>query len=349
MRPTMYPSNTFKFIIPVILLVIFFISCDMDKNPVGTLEEAVERIPDVLPIQGAENATVIVRDDRDRSYFKITIENTLGRNGVYNAWCAQLAVSLQRGVEHPGTQLYDTDRDNIFNRLSYIVNRRNVYEREMQGLSWKEIQVVFWVLLETGGYNLAAIENRIPGSVEGYNATFVNTILQDVQMNGSSFQPGATDIRLFYYEIQDNQNGIGEQTAWAWAGDQRAIPFSVDGQPWGWYFAYEKVETNHNGVFRTHLWAGAGLNDLSKGTEVGTADFWVDNSTLNVLVQMYPEYCFTNLQLYVGENVPNQIPGSFPYKRQSTVPDDEYSFQVDISGFKDNLYIALHADVIDCP
>jgi hypothetical protein len=342
-------SNATKFIIPVILLVIFFISCDMDKNPVGTLEEAVERIPDVLPIQGADNATVIVRSDRDRSFFKITIENTLGRDGVYHAWCAQMDVSLQSGVEHPGTQLYDTDRDIIFNKLSYIVNKRNVYEREMQGLTWKEIQVAFWVLLETGGYNLSAIEDRIPEDVKGYNATFVNAILQDVQMNGSNFQPGATDIRLFYYEIQDNQNGIGEETAWAWAGDDRAIPFSVDGEPWGWYFPYEVGETNHGDVFRTLLIAGAGLNDLDKGTPVGTADFWVVNSTLNVQIQMYSAYCFTNLQLYVDESIPDQIPGSFPHKRESTVPDDEYSFQVDISAFGDDLFIALHADIVDCP
>jgi hypothetical protein len=347
----MNPSNAIKFIIPVILLVIFFISCDMDKNPVGTLEEAVERIPDVLPIQGADNATVIVRSDRDRSYFKITIENTLGRDGVYNAWCAQMDVSLQSGVEHPGTQLYDTDRDKIFNRLSYIVNKRNVYEREMQGLSWKEIQVAFWVLLETGGYNLSAIETLIPGTVEGYNVTYVNAILQDVQTNGSNFQPGATDIRLFYYEIQDNQDGIGEETAWAWAGDERAIPFSVDGQPWGWYFPYKVGETNHEDVFRTYLVAGAGLNDLDKATFVGTADFWVDNGTLKVQIQMYSEYCFTNLQLYVDDTPPDQIPGSFPYKRESTVPDDEYSFEVDISAFGDqaDLFIALHADIVDCP
>ena len=379
--------NNLKFFLPLFILAFAFMSCDTDDYSVGTLEDAVERIPDVQLIQGADNATVNVKNDRDRSYFKISIDNTSGLNGVYNAWCVQLDVSLQRGVEHPGTRLYSTDGDKVFNKLSYVVNTRNRYEREFDGLSWREIQVAMWVILETKDYNLAAIESRIPSSVEGYNSTYVNEILNDVQTNGSNFEPGPFDTRLIYYELQNNQNGVGEQTAWAWAGfidEDTGEPVSEysrtfreldkSGQ-WGWFIYYEENTWTEIDPLEAMLWAGAGQNEDSfdDAYHVGWVYLYDDGENLFIRYEMKDDFYMTEVHGFVGDNYPNQIaPGNWQgaedgahyasfgddnlaevTEHNETISlagfawDFDDDYDEDYKDFSDHLIIALHAVIND--
>ena len=356
----MKPSSAFKYFLPLLLVAFIFVSCDTDDNLVGTLEEAVERIPDVRAIEGAENATVNVRNDRNRSYFTVSIDNTSGYNGEYNAWCVQMDVSLQRGVEHSGTRLYSTDSDKVFNQLSYIVNTRNSYERELEGLSWRDIQTAMWVILETRDYNLSAITDRLPSSVEGYNESYVNEILNDVKANGGDFQPGPTDVRLVYYEVDNNQDGVFEETAWAWAedveGEQRAFPIHPDNNPWGWYILYYLDETNNGEVFRSKLIAGAGQNVVEKGTHVGYVDLWVEGVNLRVRYSTINGFCFTESQLNVSTSpITSSVPGQYPYKRvPATPPTNSYTHTIPLSNLGNPdpgtaLYYAAHADIENCP
>jgi hypothetical protein len=192
----------------IILLALAFFSCEMDKNPVKSFDEVAARVPDVELISGAENATVTVNMERRDSYFSVTIDNTSDHNGVYNAWCAQLDVTIELGKEHAGTKLYAGERDKLFNKLRYVINNRPLYEAALQGLSWREIQVAFWVLLETEDYDLAAIESYIPSNFGSYNADYVNEILTDVRANEADIALFTGGSQIIYYQVDNNQNGI---------------------------------------------------------------------------------------------------------------------------------------------
>ena len=192
----------------IILLALAFFSCEIDKNPVKSFDEVAARVPDVELISGAENATVTVNMERQDSYFSVTIDNTSDHNGVYNAWCAQLDVSIQLGKEHAGTKLYAGERDKLFNKLRYVINKRSLYEAELSGLSWRDIQVAFWVLLETENYDLAAIESYIPSNFGSYNADYVNEILTDVRANEADIALLTGGSQIIYYQVDNNQNGI---------------------------------------------------------------------------------------------------------------------------------------------
>jgi hypothetical protein len=352
-------QNVLRYCLPLLLLAFAFTGCEVDDNPVKTLEQVIQRLPNVQPIQGAENATVNVRHDKDRSYFKISIDNTSRLNGEYNAWCVQIEKNLQRGVTHAGTRLHSTEKDKIFNQLSYIINTRNRYERALAGLSWREIQIAMWVLIETSDYNLATVESRIPSVFEGYNASYVYEILNDVKTNGNTFEPGSTDIRLIYYEVEDNQNGVFEETAWAWAEDvgdvQRSFPIHDSNHPWGWYILYYLGETNNSNVFRSKLIAGAGQNVIEKGTHVGYVDLWVDDNILKVRYWTFEDFCFTESQLNVSTTqITSSVPGSYPYKRMPGTPaTNSYTHNVPLSNLGnpdigDALYYAAHADIENC-
>ena len=192
----------------IILLALAFFSCEIDKNPVKSFEEVVARVPDVELISGAENATVTVNMERQDSYFSVTIDNTSDHNGVYNAWCAQLDVTIQLGKEHAGTKLYAGERDKLFNKLRYVINKRSLYEAELSGLSWRDIQVAFWVLLETENYDMAAIESHIPSNFGSYKPEYVNAILDDVKKNEADIALLTGGSQIIYYQVDNNQNGI---------------------------------------------------------------------------------------------------------------------------------------------
>jgi hypothetical protein len=353
--------NSIRFLLPLLLFAFTFPSCD---NPVGKLEDLGDRIPDIHLIRGVENATIKVKYDRDRSYFKVSINNTSVLNGEYNAWCVQMGISFRGGGEHPEVRLYTTNRDKIFNQISYIVNTRNRYENELAGLSWREIQVAMWVILETLGYDLTAIESRIPSSVEGYNPSYVNKILNDVRTNGRNFQTGSTDIRLIYYEVGDVQNGVIEEGAWAWAEEvegepQRNYPIHDNNKPWGWYILYYFGETNETvtgtEVFRSLLIAGAGQNVVEQGIQVGYVDLWVEGDILKVRYSTFNNFCFTESQLYVSTTpITSSVPGSYPYKRvPAATPINSYTHDLPLSDLgnlhnRTIVYYAAHADICNC-
>ena len=375
--------SVFTFFFPLFVITLVFISCEVDENPVKTFEEAIERIPDVQPIQGAENATVNVRNDRDRSYFKVSIENTSGLNGEYNAWCVQMDISLQRGVEHSGTRLYSTDSDKVFNQLSYIVNRRNRYENELEGLSWREIQTAMWVILETRDYNLAEIADRLPSSVEGYNESYVNEILNDVKTNGGDFELGPTDTRLIYYEVDNNQDGVIEETAWSWVGpheeNSNSFRFHNIGGNWGWvtyYWFYDDDENEFtvDNPLEGGMYAGCGFgtlenpepDDLDNCIFVGYVNMWHENNTLRIKISTNisdDNWTMVNVQAYVGTELPDKVaPGSFEYKQENLDNVLEVNFSITDFNLEDlkpdppvkpedkewedaPLYIVVHADV----
>jgi hypothetical protein len=235
--------NTLILLSPIILVMFLFTSCDMDENPVGTFGEAVERVPNVQLIEGADNVTMKVQYNRDYSYFRVTLSNTGNSSfisdGTYNSWCLQMELPMEVNREYTGVKLFATDKDRTLNRLSYIVNNRTMYEKENPGLSWKDIQVAFWVILETIDMRLESLVDVLPTSVAGYNADIVKFIINDVKSNGMNFQPKFGDIKIVLTDANDNDQSNGvEVCETAFGGD-----YPGAGAAWWYYFDTEGQET----------------------------------------------------------------------------------------------------------
>ena len=306
--------NNVKFLMLLLLLAFAFMSCDMEDNPVGTLEEAVSRVPDVQLIEGADNAIMNVRNDRDRSYFKISIRNVSSNsiisNGVFNAWCVELNKPLTRDQNLTGAKLYATDKDPVFNKLAYIINNRGNLERQNPGLSWKDIQAAFWVILETKDMKIESIENALSSSLEGYNKTYVNNILADVQANGSSFKPGIGHTQLFLLDAgDDEQLTVGESnTAWARMvndPDNFTFPFNPDpddetqvgGGNWATYIKF--TVGGDQSVFP--LFAGQTIF-------VGWLNVSRDDDELVIEYDLNENYVLSITHVHVGIEFPDDFP-----------------------------------------
>ena len=323
-----------KFFLPLFLLAFAFTNCELDDNPVKTFDEALERIPDVELIEGADNATVNVRNDRDRSYFKISVrdvsDNSIIPNGaVFNAWCIELDIGLTRGQDLTGAKLYATANDPVLNKLAYIINNRDNFERQLPGLLWKDIQVAFWVVVESKDMRLESIADKFPSAVEGYNAAYVRSIISDVQSNGSEFKPGIGHTQLFLMNAgDDEQLTVGESnTAWARMNGGSGGPHDdfthafnpdngddskVGGGNWATYIKFEP-----SGATDFPLYAG-------KTNFVGNLNVSKDSDFLVVRYNLKDGYVLSETHVHVGLEFPDDFPTSSNVWENPKLGDFDY-------------------------
>lgn len=103
----------------------------------------------------------------------------------------------------------------------------------------------------------------------------------------------------------DPPTSFSYQTTYAYFGTD-SIAFDTNGQPWGWYTTFM------TGTFELN--AGAGLNDLTKGTNVGNITI---DELGNVSYTLYEGYEINmedgepEVHFYIGEDVPERIPGQW--------------------------------------
>ncbi len=101
----------------------------------------------------------------------------------------------------------------------------------------------------------------------------------------------------------------------------------------------------------TDLWAGAGQNDTTKGTNVGTVTISNDVNNLYVTYDITSPNCYlTELHVYAGAEGPGSgAPGKFPYKEVFSEPyPTSYTFTIPLSDLgnpanETMLYVAAHA------
>lgn len=140
---------------------------------------------------------------------------------------------------------------------------------------------------------------------------------------------------------------ISSETAWAFGGDS-AIRFNdskIGLKNWGW--------TNGpltEGTYKFDLYAGAGQNDLSKGTLVGSLNVKYINGKVTVSYDLLPGYTMGEAQLYIGNGyLPikgkgyTNSPGQFSYKNDFNTAVSSYQFGE--YSFTGDIYIAAHAVV----
>lgn len=143
------------------------------------------------------------------------------------------------------------------------------------------------------------------------------------------------------YQLSCNENTSGPQvgsceTAFA-KGDTTLIDFELTNSRWGWL-----VTSLLPGEYSYPIYAGAGQNDITKGTHVGNLSVKYDGSSLTVTYNMFSGFVLNETHLYASGNEPTSIaPGLYGNIHElEQVSSDTYS----LSGFSgEPLYIIAHA------
>jgi hypothetical protein len=166
------------------------------------------------------------------------------------------------------------------------------------------------------------------------------------------------------YCIQEcNGNGEPEvacETAWGY-GEGIAYPNNEveyngvvnPSEAWGWTNLLDLAGFTDPVVL--DLYAGAGLNDLSKGELVGTVTVDYDGNFLTVTYELdeaFEDCWFSEMHLWVGETeLPLELRGRHQVETPTAAPGlfnytdmDDHPFIVDVSGL-DEVWVAAHAVV----
>jgi len=135
----------------------------------------------------------------------------------------------------------------------------------------------------------------------------------------------------------------GTETAFA-LGD-RTFKEILDSPRWGWELAVADGED-----FEVEIYAGAGQNDISKGTLVGHLLVARDGELVTVRYQMLDGFTMNETHLYVGASEISDIaPGTYGNQNDLTnATSDVYSVTVDGADSAKPLYVVAHAVVNVC-
>lgn len=136
----------------------------------------------------------------------------------------------------------------------------------------------------------------------------------------------------------------GHETAYAFGNTPfTAITNTATGDPittsrWGWQITVEA-----GSALEKPIYAGAGKNDISKGTQVGVLRVNYDGKSAVVEYEMFDDFFMMETQLYVGaSNVQTVAPGQYGNQNQLGFADYD-SYVVDIAG--NTIYVVAHAVV----
>jgi hypothetical protein len=128
--------------------------------------------------------------------------------------------------------------------------------------------------------------------------------------------------------------GEGCETAYM-KGDTKLNDLNYKGNNWGWI---EHFTDEGNGEYTYKIYAGAGQNDISKGTHVGNAVLTAAGDSYTLVVNYFSGVDVDDLHVYIGDTPPaSRAPGQFDNQ------DDSRTYQfTDADG---DFWFIVHAGV----
>lgn len=141
--------------------LLLFQSCS-DYSSSG-IEQSVEFIESTVPVAEAQEVTMDLRSGTN-SFALHLIElsnikpNPIISNGQKKAWCIEWDVSSINGVQQ-NVKLHSTAGKAYWNKLNYLLNQIEHYKQIYPEISYKEIQVAIWSVVDYKTFSV----DEIPG------------------------------------------------------------------------------------------------------------------------------------------------------------------------------------------
>lgn len=188
-----------------ITLFLSLSSCDhfTDTGSDSGIEEIVTFLESTEPITGAQNVTMDLSDGHNEgAYFLIELsnihDNAYITNGVKKGWCIEWDVSSIKEPQN-NVKLHSTKNMTYWRNLNYLLNNIDLLKQQHPELSWKEIQVVVWSIVDYKPFDIDEVpeysnfpSNFYKNGEYQFDADLAKEIIQYVrnnakQMDGGSF------------------------------------------------------------------------------------------------------------------------------------------------------------------
>lgn len=366
--------------IAVIFLGAMFAFSSCDQNVSTEFEESFEVVNKVTPISEAQNTTMELQRGNDQdSFFIVSFSNIKPNNlindGIKEGWCIEWNDDATFGIQN-GTKLYSTKGQKSWERINYFLSIKNQLKAEDPDLTFRELQVVIWSLIENPKFELDKISEYENISERIYKdgeplfnvqkvKDIVNRINNDLSSPNKLKEIETSTVHAVIVE-NDGQTIIveGDETLWAF-GTEYCFR-SDDGQQWGWVYGFHH-EGNTNFSDSTSLVAGAGQSvcpdekvEDTGGTIVGDLIVKKTGDTLEITYKASGNNVLSEVHLDAdcdletlksriinkGGNVP---PGKLPLKYSEDNFFTEVTFTISISenslDCSNSIFIAAHGVV----
>lgn len=115
---------------------------------------------------------------------------------------------------------------------------------------------------------------------------------------------------------------------WIWTTDRKSNPenlpsLNLTKNRWGW-----AINLLAPGQSSYPIWAGAGLNDTSRGTRVGTLNVSWDGASVTATYSLLPGFSLEEVHVYAGDSRPSTIaPGQYGFVAEFDPSTASYTFQ----------------------
>lgn len=344
------------------LSILFWSACN---NPGSSLEESVKPYLELQSVDGASNVTMTVNRGTSQgldSYFALDFTNFeskgLIKEGITEGWCLDYQKAIDQNNDvHEGIKMFNTFGSENWKPANYLMNIKDELKNNDPSITYKEIQVALWSLIEKPSFNIdkALSEGSMPSRLmtngtPNFNVEKTKGIINKVRNEVDDFvyKPGTPVIVYSNTAADDQDTGfVSGETAWAFASDDGSVNSSIStefcdnnaisGNNWGWVNG--TFLPGDSGTF--DVIAGAGGCDINNGTLVGTFTFTYAVGELNFTLDLTEDNDFTELQIYASNQMlTSSAPGGFGYNED--IDGGISSFSDEIDGLSDAIYIAVH-------
>ena len=347
----------------LIFITTLFTVTSCEQSTSTTFEESFQDVKQVTPIAGAQDTKMDLQlGDQNDSFFTVTLNDGSTKEG----WCIEWNENASFGVNE-GTKLYSTKGHEDWKELNYFMGIKDDLRANDPELTYREIQVVIWSLIDKPEFDVDKIgeyenisERIYKDGAPLFDVQKVKDIVNQVNTHFSTSKSKVSDYNGVYL-IENNGQTImvGDETAYAYGGEDYASCFlgipNLNANNWGW--------TNGplpEGKYEFPIYAGAGQCNLNAGTLVGKLLIDYSNGTATVKYQMTEISDFTGklytlleTHLYIGEeedgllpkngNKYTSAPGQFGNVDENH--DNITEFTYNIPNLEGKIWVAAHSVV----
>ena len=340
----------------LIASVLFIAACDVISEK-QSLEESLAPYIELESITQGPNSSIVVNRGTAMghdSYFTFDVKSEtrsgIVREGLKEAWCLEWDKPIAQNNDlHEEVEFFSTFGSETWRPANYLLNVKDRLKEEDPELTYKEIQVALWSVIDNPRFDLEEVlkaGNMPPRLMRDGSPDFdidrVRSIVDHVRRNYSSYTYSPGVAFLAYAKTDNSQQNGGfltcDNTAWAANGDQPGeLRYQKPGN-WATYVEYK-------GERRTvTLFAG-------QTVDIGTVTFSApDDGFVTITIELNEFGAFQN----VAENVKiqdyrrapsgNPSPGGFDHK--ADVDANEKTFSIVVP---ENNYYGVHVDAsADC-
>lgn len=209
-------------ILMLLFIAVSATSCDNNLNNTD-IEDTLAPYLELDAIEEASNTTLTIRrgtSDGLDSYFAFDVSN-VGNNsiiseGLVEGWCLEWDKPIaQNNDRHDGVEAYSTFGSEKWKPVNYLMSIKDKLKREDPSLTYKEIQVAIWSLIDVPRFNIDEVltAGRMPSRMmtngqPNFSVPKVKNIVDRVRSNSDSYTYSESTPFMIFARTEDgSQNG----------------------------------------------------------------------------------------------------------------------------------------------